>query len=62
MLAGQLLARLDTKSRVTRAAFAADGRTLFLAAATGQARRTKGHWPNYGRIHVIRDASAVSAS
>ena len=50
---GKLLASLDTRSRVTRAAFAPDGRTLYLAAAVGQARRqTK--WADSGRIHVVR--------
>jgi WD40 repeat protein len=51
---GKQLGTLDTKSRVTRSAFAADGKTLFLAAAVGQPKRTKdGEWPNYGRIHVV---------
>jgi len=51
---GKLLASLDTKSRVTRACFTADGQTLYLAAAIGQPHRNKeGAWPDYGRIHVI---------
>jgi WD40 repeat protein len=50
---GTLLASLDTKSRVTRAAFASDGQTIYLAAAIGQPHRTNGTWPDYGRIHVI---------
>ena len=50
---GKLLASLDTKSRVTRAAFAPDGETLYLAAATGQPHRKEGKWPDYGRIHVV---------
>jgi hypothetical protein len=51
---GKLLASLDTKSRVTRSLFSADGRTLFLAGATGQPARDKnGNWPDYGRIHAI---------
>jgi len=50
---GKLLASLDTKSRITRAAFAPDGQTLYLAAAISQPRRTKGTWPDYGRIHVV---------
>jgi WD40 repeat protein len=53
---GKLLASLDTKSRVTRAAFAPDGRTLYLAAAVGQARRA-GIWTDSGRIHVVRMAA-----
>ncbi len=51
---GKLLASLDTKSRVTRAAFTSDGRTLYLAAANAQPKRTNGKWPDYGRIHVVR--------
>ena len=55
---GKLITSLDTKSRVTRSVFSADGKTLFLAAANGQPGRDKdGNWPDYGRIHVI----AVSA-
>ena len=51
---GKLITSLDTKSRVTRSVFSADGRTLFLAAATGQPARDKsGKWPDYGRIHVV---------
>ena len=50
---GKLLASLDTKSRVTRHLFTADGRQLFLAAAAGQGARKDGIWPDYGRIHVV---------
>src|SRR5262245_8400412 len=51
---GKLLSSLDTKSRVTRSRFSADGNTLFLAATTGQPARDKnGNWPDYGRIHVV---------
>jgi WD40 repeat protein len=50
---GKLLASLDTKSRVTRAAFTADGRTLYLAAAVSQPRRNNGKWGDYGRVHVV---------
>jgi WD40 repeat protein len=50
---GKLLASLDTKSRVTRAAFAPDGQTVYLAAAVGQPRRANGKWGDYGRIHVV---------
>ena len=51
---GRLLSSLDTKSRVTRAIFSDDGRTLFLSAVTGQPARDKaGKWPDYGRIHVV---------
>ena len=50
---GKLLASLDTKSRVTRAAFSADGKTLYLAAAVGQPHRKDGKWGDYGRVHVV---------
>lgn len=49
---GKLLASLDTKSRVTRAAFAPDAETLYFAATIGQPHRRDGEWPDYGRIHV----------
>ena len=51
---GKLITSLDTKSRVTRSVFSADGKTLFLAAAAGQPPRDKeGKWPHYGKIHVV---------
>ena len=50
---GKLLASLDTKSRITRAAFAPDGLTLYLAAAISQPHRPNGNWADYGRIHVV---------
>jgi hypothetical protein len=50
---GKLLASLDTKSRITRAVFAPDGQTLYLAAAISQPHRTSDKWPDYGRIHVV---------
>jgi hypothetical protein len=51
---GPLIASLVTKSRVTRAAFAPDGKTVFLAAAIGQPKReTDGSWPSFGRVHVV---------
>jgi WD40 repeat protein len=50
---GTLLSGLDTKSRVTRAVFAPDGKTLYLAAAVSQPPRRDGQWGEYGRIHVV---------
>jgi WD40 repeat protein len=51
---GKLMSSLDTKSRVTRSLYSADGRTLYLSATVGQPARDKeGKWPNYGRIHVV---------
>lgn len=50
---GKLIASLDTKSRVTRSLFAPDGRTLYLAATSGQPGRDKGEWKPYGKVHVV---------
>jgi WD40 repeat protein len=50
---GKLLASLDTKSRVTRAALTSDGRTLYLTTAISQPHRANGKWADYGRIHVV---------
>jgi WD40 repeat protein len=52
---GKLIASLDTKSRVTRAHFAEDGRTLYLSATHGQGPREKESkkWPECGRIHIV---------
>jgi hypothetical protein len=51
---GKQLATLDTKSRVTRAAFGPAGDTLFLSAVLGhEKRKPDGTWPEFGRIHVL---------
>jgi hypothetical protein len=51
---GKLAASLDTKSRVTQAAFSPDGKTLYLAATVGQPKRnSSGVWGGYGRIHIV---------
>ena len=55
---GELVASLDTKSRVTGAHFAEDGKQVFLSATTGQPKREKdGSWPDYGRIYVVNLAA-----
>ena len=47
---GTLAASLDTKNRVTRASFLADG-SLWLAACNGQpGPKADGHWPAWGRL------------
>lgn len=46
---GALVSSLDTKNRVTRAEFLADG-TLWLAACDGQPGPKDGRWPDYGRV------------
>ena len=48
---GALLHALDTRTRVTRAVFSADGRSLFLAGAVGQERKN-GAFAPFGRIGV----------
>ncbi len=52
---GKLLTSLDTKSRVTRALFSADGKTLYLSATHAQGPRVKEtkQWPECGRIHIV---------
>ena len=50
---GRVLASLDTKSRITRACFTPDGRTLYLAATVAQPKPASGKWGDYGRIHVL---------
>ena len=49
---GALLHSLDTKSRVTKAIFSADGSKLFLAEALGQGKPKDGKIPDFGRITV----------
>lgn len=55
---GALLHALDTKSRVTKAAFSADGTRLFLAEALGQAKPKDGKIPDYGRITIFSVGAA----
>jgi WD40 repeat protein len=51
---GKLQSSLDTKSRVTRAQFTADGKTLFLAATQAQGfDKGAKKWSEFGRIHVV---------
>jgi hypothetical protein len=57
---GKLLASLDTKSRITRHFFSADGSTLFLGSAISQPARKDGKWPNYGQIHVVKITEAAA--
>jgi WD40 repeat protein len=49
---GALIQSLDTKCRLTKARFSADGSTLFLAGAVGQSSKfaKDGNYPSYGRI------------
>lgn len=51
---GGLVTSLDTKQRITRARFAADGKSLILAGANGQPQRKDGAWPSWGRLQIYR--------
>jgi WD40 repeat protein len=50
---GKLLHGLDTKMRVTGAAFSTDGTRLVLAGAVGQQKKKDGKYPEFGRIKVF---------
>ncbi|HWN94707.1 MAG TPA: hypothetical protein VNT99_06730 [Methylomirabilota bacterium] len=49
---GAMMHSLDTKSRVTKALFSADGKKIFLAEALGQAKPKDGKVPDFGRISI----------
>ncbi len=49
---GSLVHSLDTKKRITHARFTADGKTLVIAGAGGQAQPKDGQWPAWGRLQV----------
>ena len=54
---GAIRHSLSTKTRVTKAVFSDDGRSLFLAGCVGQPKKKKdGQWPAFGRI-LIYDLS-----
>jgi WD40 repeat protein len=50
---GALLHWLDTKSRVTKAVFSADGTRLFIGETLGQAKPKDGKVPDFGRIQIF---------
>lgn len=50
---GNLVHSLDTKNRVTRARFSADGKTVVLSAAHSQPHRKNGQWPEWGKIQTL---------
>ena len=50
---GAMLHSLDTKSRVTKAVFTADGSKLFVGEALGQGKPKDGRIPDFGRIQVF---------
>lgn len=49
---GALLHSLDTKSRVTKAVFSADGTKFFTGEALGQGKPKDGKIPDFGRITI----------
>jgi WD40 repeat protein len=49
---GALLHSLDTKSRVTKAVFSADGAKFFISEALGQGKPKDGVVPDFGRITI----------
>jgi WD40 repeat protein len=51
---GALLHSLDTKSRVTKALFTADGRQLVVGEALGQGKPKDGKVPDFGRMTIFR--------
>jgi len=50
---GALLHSLDTKSRVTKTVFSADGNKLFISEALGQGKPKDGKVPDFGRIQIF---------
>lgn len=50
---GALLHSLDTKSRVTKTVFSADGTRLFIGETLGQTHPKDGKVPDFGRIQVF---------
>lgn len=53
---GALLHSLDTKSRVTKAVFSADGAKFFISEALGQGKPKDGKIPDFGRITIYNVA------
>lgn len=51
---GKLLHSIDSKMRVTDAAFTEDGSELLLAGATSQERKKDGKLPHFGRLKFYR--------
>lgn len=51
---GALLHALDTKSRVTKTIFTADGSQLLIAEALGQGKPKDGQIPDFGRITIFK--------
>jgi len=49
---GALVHSLDTKGRLTRVLFNADGSRLYLAGGNGQPKAKDGNYPDFGRITV----------
>jgi WD40 domain-containing protein len=51
---GSLATTLDTKSRITRARFTADGKTLITSNLVGHGKGKSNEWLDFGRVQVYR--------
>ena len=51
---GNLDTSLDTKNRISRARFAADGKTLILSCVIGHGKVKPGEWPASGRVQIYQ--------
>ena len=49
---GAMVHSLDTKGRLTKACFNAEGSRLFLAGGIGQPKAKDGKYPDFGRVYV----------
>jgi hypothetical protein len=53
---GALIDSMDTKGRLTKICFSADGARMFLAGGIGQPKAKDGKYPDFGRIVVCNIA------
>jgi WD40 repeat protein len=53
---GNLINSLDTKCRLTKTVFSADGAQMFLGGGIGQGKPKDGKYPNFGRVFVYNIA------
>jgi hypothetical protein len=53
---GALIDSLDTKGRLTKVRFNAEGTQMFLAGGVGQPKAKDGKYPDFGRIIVCNIA------
>ncbi len=53
---GSLDTTVDTKNRISRARFTADGKTLFVSCVIGHGKVKPGEWPASGRVQIYQVA------